>query len=308
MKAHPRAHKVRIPWLKKLLAPWDSGAGALLTPLPEALAEIERRKADPVLLKKIQEYLDHDIPPYFSDTPVLYLARHIATPNFETLRFLHLLEPLGLRTVIGQDLKDKFVPKNMLKKALGRMHVTTGITKHDSGFREHFENVRVVDFNTASGQAFRDIKTLWGESLADFHNHLFTQVTGLRTEIVDDSDWIDRHHREHLAHHYRKFLALFILHGVLFEDYSLDDKEEQKFIRSVLKPAYRFVEKKFGYKPLIATLTPTNVESPDYWVSYPHKVLAIIKEKKEGGGHSPSTTKGTLRQRLLRKGASILKL
>jgi len=309
IRAPQSARKLFDAWIRTWRAPWDWSAEALLTPLPEALVEIERRKNDPVLQKKVEEYLNHDIPPYFKDAPVLYLARHVATPNFETLRFLHLLEPLGLRTVIGQDLKDKFVPKNMLKKALGRLHVTTGITKHGSEFKEHFENVRVVDFNTSSGKTFGDIKTVWGESLADFHNNLFAQITGVRTEIVDDSEWIDRHHRGQLVPHYRKFLALFILHGVLFEDYSLDDKEERKFIRTVLKPAYKYVERKFGCKPLIATLTPTSIESPDYWVSYPNKVLAIIKKKKGEEVLKPKkVTKSSLRQRLMRKGASILKL
>jgi len=280
MKKRPRILQKITGWLRSYDVFWSSDAENLLTPLPEALAEIERRKKDPVLKKKLEEYLNNDIPAYFEDLPVLYLARHVATPNFETLRFLHLLEPLGLRTVIGQDLKDKFVPKNMLKKALGRLHVTTGITKHGKEFREHFANARVIDFNTSSGKPFIEIKTLWGESLSDFHNELFAQLTNVRAEIVDDSDWIDRHHRGHHVSHYRKFLALFVLHGILFEDYSLDDKEERRFIRTVLRPAFKYVEKEFGYKPLIATLTPTSIESPDYWVSYPNKVMDIIKQKK----------------------------
>jgi hypothetical protein len=279
MKAHTSAPWKHLGWLHNLRVTKSAGATHLLTPLPDALVELERRKRDPVLKKKIEEYLKGDIPPYFGESPVLYLARHIATPNFETLRFLHLVEPLGLPTVIGQDLKDKFVPKNQLKRALGKLHVSTGITRHGLEFKEHFENVRIVDFNTESGKLFRDITTVWGEPLADFHNGLFKELASTDVTIVDDSAWIDRHHRGRLVSHYRKFLTLFILHGVLFEDYSLDDKEERAFIRKVLEPAFRTVEKKFGCRPLIAQLTPTTVESPEYWISYPSKVLGLVRKR-----------------------------
>lgn len=279
MKAHTSAPWKHRGWLHNLRVKKSVDATHLLTPLPDALAELERRRKDPVLRKKIEEYLRGDIPEYFGDLPTLYLARHIATPNFETLRFLHLVEPLGLATVIGQDLQDKFVSKNQLKKALGKLSVSTGITKHGLEFKEHFENVRVVDFTKANGKLFSDITTTWGEPLAQFHNELFKELTNINVTIVDDSAWIDRHHRGHLVSHYRKFLTLFILHGVLFEDYSLDDKEERKFIQKVLEPAFKSVEKKFGCRPLIAQLTPTTVESPEYWISYPRKVLSLVRER-----------------------------
>ncbi len=280
MKSDTRVPRWQLPWRSLLRTPYSSGAARLLTPLPNALDELERRRKDPVLRKKVEEYLKGDIPPYFGESPVLYLARHIATPNFETLRFLHLVEPLQLPTIVGQDLRDRFAPKNQLKKALGKLHVSTGISKQGTEFKEHFQNVRVVDFSTESGKFFSDIRTIWGEPLAQFHNELFKELTNMEAVIVDDSAWIDRHHRGRLVSHYKKFLTLFILYGVLFEDYSLDDKEERAFIRKVLLPAFKSIEKKFGCRPLIAQLTPTTVESPDYWISYPHKVLDIVRRKQ----------------------------
>lgn len=279
MKSDTRVPRWQLPWRSLLRTPHTSGASHLLTPLPNALEELERRRKDPVLRNKIEKYLKHDIPPYFGESPVLYLARHVATPNFETLRFLHLVEPLNLPTVIGQDLRDKFAPKNQLKKALGKLHVSTGISKQGTEFTEHFQNVRVVDFSTESGKRFGDIRTIWGEPLAQFHNDLFRELTDIQVSIVDDSAWIDRHHRGKLVPHYKKFLALFVLHGVLFEDYSLDDAEERKFIRKVLTPAFKTIERKFGCRPLIAQLTPTTVESADYWISYPHKTLDLVRKR-----------------------------
>lgn len=287
MKRIAGALSRHLTGLRKKRTPRSVGASDLITPLDEAVEEIRRRNSDPELRRKVEEYLKGDIPEHFSSPPVLYLARHVATPNFETLRFLHLVEPLELKTVIGQDLKDKFVPKNQLKKALGKLSVSTGMSKVDGVFVEQFENVRIIDFNKHSGEPFHTIETEWGEKLSDFHKRLFSELTKREVAVVDDSDWIDRQHRGKLLAHYKKFLALFIVHGILFEDYAVDDAEERKFVRRILRPAFRHIEKTFGYKPLIAQLTPTSVESAGYWISYPTQALQVLKESRSAPpGHS----------------------
>ncbi len=264
---------IRILWPQ----PWSTSN--LLTPLEDAIVEIERRRKDPELLRRVEAYLENDIPQHFKAGPILYLARHVATPNFETLRFLHLIEPLGLPAVIGNDLSDKFVPKNPLKKAIGKLAMSTGISVKDGRSHESYERISIIDFNTANGKQFRDIRTHWGEPIAEFHQSLFAELANHPVEIVDESAWIDRQHRGDLLAHYKKFLALFIVHGILFEDYALEDREEAIFIERVLRPAYRFIEVEFGCRPLIAQLTPTSVESAEFWISYPKQVLGIIKGK-----------------------------
>lgn len=287
MKRIAGALSRHLTGLRKKRTPRSVGASDLITPLHEAVEEIRRRNSDPELRRRVEEYLKGDIPEHFSSPPVLYLARHVATPNFETLCFLHLVEPLELKTVIGQDLKDKFVPKNQLKKALGKLSVSTGMSKVDGVFVEQFENVRIVDFNKHSGEQFHTIETEWGEKLSDFHKRLFSELTKREVVVVDDSDWIDRQHRGKLLAHYKKFLALFIVHGILFEDYAVDDAEERKFVRRVLRPAFRHIEKTFGHKPLIAQLTPTSVESAGYWISYPTQALQVLKNSRGAPpGHS----------------------
>lgn len=234
-------------------------------------------------MQKVARYLEDDIPEPFRDEPVLYLARHIATPNFETLRFLHLVEPLNMKTVISQDPRDKFVSNNQLKKALGKLPVLTHARIKDGVYHEQFERVSIVDFNTMNGKPFYEVQTLWGESLTDFHKSLFEKFARYPVHIVNDSEWIDRQHRGNLLAHYKKFLALFVVHGVLFEDYALDDREEARFIRTVLRPAYAAVERHFGLRPLIAPLTPTSMESPEFWISYPKAVLDIVQTQRSGG-------------------------
>ncbi|MDQ1300078.1 MAG: hypothetical protein QG636_746 [Patescibacteria group bacterium] len=257
----------------------DVGVSELLTPFPDVIEELQRRQEDTVLRAAVLSYLGDDLPSYFSQAPLLYMARHVATPNFETLRFLHLTESLDMQTVIGQDTSDKFVPHNTLKKALGKLSVCTGMSHKEGRFHEQFQNESIIDFNETSGKPFNTITTRWGESLVDFHNELFNSFTTQPPQIVDDAPWIDRHGRGNLLEHYKMFLALFVVHGVLFEDYLIEDKLEGVFVEEVLRPAFRFVEAHFGVRPLITQLTPTSVESEAFWLSYPRQVLDIIRER-----------------------------
>ena len=253
----------------------ETGASRFLTPYPIALEEIRRRATDAALRQKVEEYLGGDIPEYMGQDPVLYLARHVATPNFETLRFLHLLEPLGLPIVVSQDTKDMFTSANMLKRFLGKMPVCIRITQKNGVANELFQHKTIIDFAQAQGKPMSEVETIWGEKLVAFHNRLFGRLANGSVKITDDAAWIDRNGRGDLLAHYKRFLALFIVHGVLFEDYLVEDSEEEYFIREILEPAFTFVEKTFGVRPLITQLTPSSVESVKFWLSYPKDVLPL---------------------------------
>lgn len=250
---------------------------SMLMPFDKALNEIHRRQNDHKLRKKVEEYLQNDIPEHFKGEPILYLARQVATPNFETLRFLHLVEPVELKAVISQDIKDRFVSRNQLKRALGKMPIVQRIVRNGTGYSEQYENLSIIEFNKSDGESFRSIKTRWGENLVDFHNRALAGISTASVMIVDDSEWIDRHYRGELLDHYKKFLALFLVHGIMFEDYPVLDSEEQRFVQEILYPAYMFIKKKFGVSPLITPLLPTSVESPKFWISYPSSVRTFIQ-------------------------------
>lgn len=245
----------------------------------EAVEELKRRLATTDLHQKVLDYLEGDIPSYFADEPVLYLGRHIATPNFETIRFLHLTEPLGLKPVVSQDTRDLFVDQNTAKRALCKLPVLKRIAMVDGRPHEHIEYATIVDFSKSNGAPFSSIKTRWGESLTDFHANLFETILPGRLQSADDSAWIDRHHRGDVQKHFQKLLALFLVHGILYEDYVPAD---EKFVRTVLRPAFAFIEKKFGYRPLLVQLVPRTLESELFWISYPHEVLSIVKERMNG--------------------------
>jgi len=252
---------------------------SFFTPLTEAIAEVENRRRNSLLCEKVEKYLAHSIPDHFKNGPILYLARHIATPNFETLYFIEQCKSLKFPTVIGQDLHDKFVSKNPLKRALGKMPIQKGVARNFDDIIEYFT---IVDFAEAEGEKLKDIQTFTGISLADFHNSLFREIyTSTNVAIVDEADWIDKNGRGDLLEHYKKMLALFLVHGVMFEYYPLEDKNELYFVEHILAPAFTFIENTFGIKPLIVTLVPSIAQSEKNWDAYPSVFYQLVKKKMQ---------------------------
>lgn len=276
-------HSSRWSVIRRAMAMLKRGPAAedpadLMRTPAEAMQELARRRQDPELKRRVEEYLSGDIPQYCEGEPILYISRYLITPNFETLRFFHLVKHLGMKTVATQDSKSLFVSQNQVKKALCKLPICVRLTQKNGKLHEQYQKISVVDFNTADGKMFSEIKTLWGENLVDFHARLFTELNFGKFDIPDDADWIDRHHRENLLEHYKHLLSLFVTHGIFLETYDMSDEHERWFIKHIVRPAYEHVKERFGHAPLIAPLYPTTFESPHFWVSYPPEVLKIVKQ------------------------------
>lgn len=246
----------------------------------DAAAELRRRMHDTDLRRQVEEYLGGDIPAYMRDEPVLCLARYMATPNFETLRFLTVTEPLGFTAVVSEDTSDHFSAHNNLKRALCKLPLIDRIHQKQGRLHERFRPLTIVDFSATEGSRLSAIQTTWGESLHEFHRALLAHIAGRPIRVADDTAWIDRNGRGNLLELYKRYLALFVVHGVLFEDYVLSDKQDAEFVRTVVRPAARFIEEKFGHAPLIAELVPPTFESDTFWISYPKRVRDFVDERK----------------------------
>lgn len=245
----------------------------IFTPLSEAILEVQLRHKNEALRKQINEYLAHDIPNHFNrETPILYLARHIATPNYETLRFVELGKPHALPLVIGQDRKGKFVSHNDIKKPLGKMPVTKGVSKRLDEIIEYFT---IIDFSEAQGKPFEEIQTKKGHSMVDFHNSLFREVYPLEVEIHEESDWIDRNGRNDLLEQYKRMLALVTVYGIMFESYP---EKEAGLVENILLPAMKEIEAVTGYKPLIVEHIDPELEDTRDWNAYPSVLYQFVKQ------------------------------
>lgn len=244
-----------------------------LTPLDEAVSEIYSRQNNTNLKIKINEFLNGDIPDHFQNGPIFYLSRHIASPNFEALRFIELCQAYpDIKMVIGQDKNDKFVSKNSMKRALGKIPVVKGIAHNQD---EIIEFVTIVDFDKVQGLKLKDIKTKFGTNLVAYHNELFSFVLQKAVTIIDDSEWIDNNNRGNLVEHYKKMFVLLLVHGIMIESYETRDKQ---FIKDILIPAFQYVERTFGYKPLVVNLVPPEMSDLHNWNGYPASLYPHVKK------------------------------
>lgn len=262
------------------------------TPLDTALSELERRQANKALREKIEEYLGGDVPDHFRNGPLLYLARHIATPSRETLVFLETCEFLPFPAAIGQDINDVFVSHNPIKHALGTLPVSKGTSRNGDPIVEY---VTVLDFNASQGCRLRDLQTYAGHPLPQFHNSLFAHVAGPKPLIVDDTEWIDRNHRGDLLEHYKRHLALFLVHGLLFEYFIPQDPYEQRLLSGAVLPAFRFLRETFGVSPLVTPHVSATLDDHRKWDAYPPPVLGTVKTHARPSARcGPRTRRGAI--------------
>ncbi len=246
----------------------------LFTSPENAIAEIHKRRQNKTLVEGVLTYLQNDIPEHFnnSTSPILYLARHVATPSFETLRFIENAKQFNLPIVIGQDIKDTFVSNNCLKRSLGKLSVVKGITRNQDEITESFT---VVKFDEVQGKPLNTISTTLGNKLVDLHRELFDEVCPSGVSVVDESTWVDRHSRGNLLEHYKHFLALMLVHGIMFETYLPEDYE---LVEEVLEPASNYLESRFGVRPLICELISQEQNEEKNWDAYPSVIYPILKK------------------------------
>ena len=246
----------------------------IYTPLPIAVSEINERRGNVLLEKAITSYLKDDIPTHFKGTkPVLYLSRHIATPNFETLKFIEQTKPYNDFTIIiGEDIQGKFAGVNKTKRALGKLPIVKGVNRMQDEILEHYT---IINFDKADGKAFSDIMLQNNTSLVEAHHQLLQEIYP-DILFIDESSWINRHFRNNLLDHYKHMLALMLTHGIMFETYYPNDKD---FIIKILLPTIKFLKKHFGYKPLICKLPGENRDIPEEteMVSYPSVIYPFIE-------------------------------
>jgi hypothetical protein len=244
----------------------------IFTPLPDAVSEIKKRRNDPALVEKVKAYLGGDIPEHFSGpSPVFYLQRFIATPNYELLHVAELVKPFDLPLVVGQDFKSKFSTNNELKLHLGKLPVMKGLSQNKDEIIEYFT---VIDFNRNNGKPLQEITTKFGNSVVDFHQNLLNEIHLSNVQYVDESSWIDRNHRDNIYAQYKKVWALLCVHGIMLESYVPAD---YSFFTHVVYPSFKEVEAELGVTPLVCEHIPPELEPKRNWNSYPSYVYQYIK-------------------------------
>lgn len=239
--------------------------------MEEAIEEIKKRRQNKDLIKRIESYVNN-IPEPFNYGVNAVLFRSVATPNFEIKRFYDLSTGFNIRPLFWEYYDDKFHSGNPSKYTLGKLSIFKGMGKNNHSIVKKYN---VIDFNKCNGLPMKFLQTNTGESFIDFHHKLLDRIIpGADKYLFDSSDWL-KSNGVVAKKYYKKYLALFLVHGILFENFLLDD-DEIEFTKNVFVPAFETIEKIFGMKPLIVALNPTDIEGSDFWNSYPYQIEDVL--------------------------------
>ena len=251
------------------------------TPLSEALRLLDERRKDPVLMAKVEKLLGDGVPNFFNNgKKCAVLFRQVATPNYETNRFVALAKENGLHPVIFEYQEDLFSPdNNQFKYSLGKLHINKGT--HKKGGIEMVEKISIVDFNEHKGHKINDIKTLWSELLVDFHKFLFLEhFKDEPITVWNGSGWF-KSKGAHARDYYKHIFLLFVCHGIFFENFLTSKDAEGDFSHNIVLPAIEEVVNLTGVKPLVVPIEPLDMELDEYWVYHGFNVKELIKDRKK---------------------------
>lgn len=244
------------------------------TPLPEALRILEERRKDPILVAKVEKLLNGHVPRIFKENKCGIMARQLATPNYDSRTFLSTVKENGLYPVFLEYFEDKFTSNNQYKHSLGQLQIQNENNKNNN---ECIEKITIIDFNKSNGKKIKEVKTLWGESLIDFHKKLFTSY-GLNDEVnfFNENDWYKKNINEKPEDFYINFFLLVTCFGILFENFLISgDDNEINFTKNIVLPALKKVTEISGLKPLIVPVGDLDVETENFWLYH----LPIVKKQ-----------------------------
>lgn len=231
----------------------------IYTDIQSAKKEIASRWNNMGLRAEIAHYLN-DVPPCFQNEPRAILFRNIISATNELGLFMKQANELNLKPIGLEYTHDRFSTQNFDKMTLVKMPMVHGRDKNGNAIVSH---KIITDIKGNDNQCFCEIVTNDGQRLVDFHHDLVKRHNHT-IETFDLSAWIKESGGVARAY-YKKFFALLICHGVLFESF-IGNKSESEFASEVIIPAYEHVQKRFGVTPLIVQNVPAPIDP--YWYGY----------------------------------------
>lgn len=268
------------PDINRLMTDRDYFNSFVYTPIGQAVQELELRKSDNNILQYLIKNLPFGVPKNFEGEKNAILGRQLASPNFELRKFCSVADKLpGFKKTAIVMHKDKFTPaNNETKYHLGK--IVFGSRSHRCGTR----SIMTVDFNEYAGKKISEVKTIWGQSLVDFHDELlqYSLMKESKSAInqFEGSEWLSSLGRT-AKEYYPKLLLLFLQNGILFENFLLKEKWESTFTKEVFLPAFIKIVTETGIKPLIVSFLPIESEGTSFWNYYPEEYFEFVSNKIE---------------------------
>jgi len=238
--------------------------------IDEAREEIKKRQSNQELKSKVEEYLKNDLIPGLGDEPKAVIIRSIMSPDHGFEYFLFLSKYVGLRPLMSEYTEDKFVGLSEEKLGLARLHLI------DNNGKKKLADI--INFKEFHGLQIPQVRVLSGETLIEFHHNLFS-INSNNIELTNISKYFKNFGRP--KDYYPYYLANFIYHGVLFENFCLDkDTNEYAFTNDVVIPVMEDLERRFGCRPIVVRLYPEEQSNDEdfFWFSYSKQINNYIVE------------------------------
>lgn len=208
----------------------------------------------------------------------LLLFRALATPNFETLRFLDLARRAGRPPLILELRNDWFTPTvNVSKRRLGKLRI---YRTADSSGTSATRSVSIVSFNERGRQRIRELRCGDGTPFIDLHHDMLSTVAGdeLSGRVIDIASLCDA---VGPRSQYERVFALCTCFGALAETFSRLGPEGA-FTDEVVLPAFEATIARFGARPAVTELLPYGSATDPHWESYP---ASILPRALQAAGH-----------------------
>ena len=267
------------PTIDELMSDRQCFNSFVYTPVEQAIQELESRKNDKTLFQYLNQNLPFGIPACFEGEKNIVFGRQLASPNFELKQFLSVADTLpGFKKTIIVKHNDKFTPGNNQTK----YHLAKIIFNRGDAENSNTKSIMAVDFNQYAGKQITQVKTVWGQNLADFHNELLAY--SLRNKLnpginqFEASQWLLQLGNT-AKEYYPKLLLLFLQNGILFENFLMKEKGEATFTKEVFLPAFFKIINETGVKPLIVSFLPLETEGNNYWNYYPEEYFEFVRNK-----------------------------
>ncbi|MBU0721915.1 hypothetical protein KKA93_00445 [Patescibacteria group bacterium] len=267
---------IKIGDYEKIMSDQNIFSQIIYTPIFEARQLLEKRRKNPEFMAKIEKLLKGNIPALLKNKKCGIMARQLATPNLENRMFISLANGNGLHPVFLEYFDDKFTSNNKYKHSLGQLHIQNKVGKDG---KKCIKNINVINFNKYDGKKLKEVKTLWGESLVDFHKKLFDAYDLKGFSFFNENDWYEKKDEKSIDF-YTNFFLLITCFGILFENFlSSKDDAETEFTKEVVLPALEKVINLTGVKPLIVSLEPLDLEANNFWYYHLPVIENYIKLK-----------------------------
>ena len=233
----------------------------------EAVAELHRRREDPGLTRVVEEYIGI-MPDNLPNEPFTALCRQVATGRGEDIAFADLSHRIGLVPFWPTYVEDRFTTRNPDKVKLCKLSIEDPKQPEGYSNRKVVKRMDLYDGTASLAEVktgcFRDGEQM---SLPSLHQHLRSHaLNGSAGNTADFSGWLIALAKrggivaelENAAkEYYPYYLALFVCHGVLVEDFSGGPNSGAglaNFVYEVVRPAVGRVRAVTGYEPIYVRL------------------------------------------------------